>query len=136
MTCAACAVRIEKGLKKKDGVVEANVNFALEKSKIIFDPSKANVNQFRDFRDKVQFLGYKVMSEKVEFDISGMTCAVCANKIEKRLNKLKHKTATQRVSHPRNNRTNAMILTINENQMFCFIIVKVFLLKFNICGSF
>lgn len=86
MTCAACAVRIEKGLKKIDGVEDASVNFALEKSKITFDPSKANVNQFKE---KVQSLGYKVMSEKAEFDISGMTCAACANKIEKRLNKLK-----------------------------------------------
>ncbi|MBX9971417.1 heavy metal translocating P-type ATPase [Cytobacillus firmus] len=85
MTCAACAVRIEKGLKKIDGVEDASVNFALEKSKVTFDPSKANVNQLKE---KVQSLGYKVMSEKAEFDIRGMTCAACANKIEKRLNKL------------------------------------------------
>ncbi|KKI92105.1 ATPase P [Bacillus sp. SA1-12] len=85
MTCAACAVRIEKGLKKIEGVEDANVNFALEKSKVTFDPSKANVNQLKE---KVKALGYKVVSEKAEFDISGMTCAACANKIEKRLNKL------------------------------------------------
>ncbi|MEH7377677.1 heavy metal translocating P-type ATPase [Neobacillus drentensis] len=85
MTCAACAVRIEKGLKKIDGVEDASVNFALEKSKVTFDSSKANVNQLKE---KVESLGYKVVSEKDEFDISGMTCAACANKIEKRLNKL------------------------------------------------
>lgn len=33
MTCAACANRIEKGLKKVEGVHDANVNFALEKTK-------------------------------------------------------------------------------------------------------
>ena len=32
MTCAACASRIEKGLNKLDGVEQANVNLALEKS--------------------------------------------------------------------------------------------------------
>ncbi|MBD1380473.1 heavy metal translocating P-type ATPase [Metabacillus arenae] len=85
MTCAACAVRIEKGLKKIDGVEDASVNFALEKSKVTFDPSKSNINQFKE---KVESLGYKVVSEKAEFDISGMTCAACANRIEKRLNKL------------------------------------------------
>lgn len=85
MTCAACAVRIEKGLKKIDGVEDASVNFALEKSKVTFDPSKSNVNQLKE---KVESLGYKVVTEKAEFDISGMTCAACANKIEKRLNKL------------------------------------------------
>ncbi|MFY0781786.1 heavy metal translocating P-type ATPase [Peribacillus simplex] len=85
MTCAACAVRIEKGLKKIDGVEEASVNFALEKSKVTFDPSKSSVTQLKD---KVESLGYKVVSDKAEFDISGMTCAACANRIEKRLNKL------------------------------------------------
>jgi Cu+-exporting ATPase len=30
MTCAACAIRIEKGLNKVEGVSEANVNLALE----------------------------------------------------------------------------------------------------------
>ncbi|MBT2700704.1 heavy metal translocating P-type ATPase [Bacillus sp. ISL-40] len=85
MTCAACAVRIEKGLKKIDGVEDTSVNFALEKSKVTFDSSIANVNQFKE---KVESLGYKVISEKAEFNISGMTCAACANKIEKRLNKL------------------------------------------------
>ncbi|MBT2728014.1 copper-translocating P-type ATPase [Bacillus sp. ISL-75] len=85
MTCAACAVRIEKGLKKIDGVEDASVNFALEKSKVTFDSSIANVNQLKE---KVESLGYKVISEKAEFNISGMTCTACANKIEKRLNKL------------------------------------------------
>lgn len=85
MTCASCANRIEKGLKKIEGVEEANVNFALEKTHIKYDPEKTDVSQFKE---KVQSLGYDVVSEKVEFDISGMTCAACANKIEKRLNKM------------------------------------------------
>lgn len=85
MTCAACAVRIEKGLNKLEGVEEANVNFALEKTKIKYDPSKTDVSKFQQ---KVESLGYKVVTEKAEFDISGMTCAACAARIEKRLNKL------------------------------------------------
>lgn len=85
MTCAACAARIEKGLKKIDGVEDANVNFALEKTNIKYDPDKTDTAKFKE---KVESLGYNVVSEKVEFDITGMTCAACANKIEKRLNKL------------------------------------------------
>ncbi|MGE6256663.1 heavy metal translocating P-type ATPase [Heyndrickxia sporothermodurans] len=85
MTCAACANRIEKGLKKIEGVDDANVNFALEKSKVIYDPDKTDVSKFKE---KVQSLGYNVVSDKAEFDITGMTCAACANKIEKRLNKI------------------------------------------------
>ncbi|ATI48881.1 heavy metal translocating P-type ATPase [Bacillus tropicus] len=85
MTCAACANRIEKGLKKVEGVHEANVNFALEKTKIMYDPQKTNPQQFKE---KVESLGYGIVSDKAEFTVSGMTCAACANRVEKRLNKL------------------------------------------------
>ena len=85
MTCAACANRIEKGLKKVEGVHDANVNFALEKTKIMYDPQKTNPQQFKE---KVESLGYGIVSDKAEFTVSGMTCAACANRVEKRLNKL------------------------------------------------
>ncbi|MCM2581676.1 MULTISPECIES: heavy metal translocating P-type ATPase [Bacillus] len=85
MTCAACATRIEKGIKKINGVKEANVNLALEKSSIKYDPE---VVTEQEFQKKIQDLGYDVVKEKVEFDITGMTCAACASKIEKKLNKL------------------------------------------------
>ncbi|MBO0586911.1 heavy metal translocating P-type ATPase [Sporosarcina sp. E16_8] len=85
MTCAACANRIEKGLSKIEGVEKANVNFALERSTIVYDPAKTNVNEFKE---RVEKLGYSVVQEKVAFDISGMTCAACATKIEKRIGKM------------------------------------------------
>ncbi|MBG9812780.1 ATPase P [Bacillus endophyticus] len=85
MTCAACANRIEKGLKKMEGVQDANVNFTLERSTISYDPSKVTP---KEFEQKVQKLGYDVVNEKDEFNITGMTCAACANRIEKGLNKL------------------------------------------------
>ncbi|PKC52783.1 heavy metal transport/detoxification protein, partial [Rhizophagus irregularis] len=76
MTCAACANRIEKGLNKIEGVQEANVNLALEKSVIKYDPTKVTK---QDFEKKIQDLGYGVAKEKKEFTITGMTCAACAN---------------------------------------------------------
>jgi len=85
MTCAACANRIEKGLSKIEGVENANVNFALESSTIIYDPAKTNINEFKA---KVEKLGFNVIQEKVTFDVSGMTCAACATKIEKRIGKM------------------------------------------------
>jgi len=85
MTCAACATRIEKGLNKLAGVESANVNLALEKSAIKYDPSQINVD---DIEKKIRDLGYDVVTEKEEFDITGMTCAACATRIEKGLNKL------------------------------------------------
>lgn len=85
MTCAACATRIEKGLNKLEGVEQATVNLALEKSSIKYDPSKLSE---ADFEKKIEALGYGVVKQKAEFDITGMTCAACATRIEKELNKM------------------------------------------------
>lgn len=85
MTCASCAVRIEKGLKKVEGVEDANVNFALERTSIKYNPSVVQVD---DFKKKINDLGYEVVEEKVELSIIGMTCAACSTRIEKGLNKI------------------------------------------------
>ena len=85
MTCAACAMRIEKGLNKMDGVKQANVNLALEKSSIQYDPTKLSE---ADFEKKIEALGYGVVKQKTELDITGMTCAACATRIEKGLNRM------------------------------------------------
>ena len=85
MTCAACSNRIEKVLNKMEGVENATVNLALEKSTIQFDPKKISEKQVEK---KIQDLGYGVVKEKKEIVITGMTCAACATRIEKGLNKL------------------------------------------------
>ncbi|MCY8825453.1 copper-exporting P-type ATPase CopA [Bacillus atrophaeus] len=84
MTCAACASRIEKGLKRMDGVTDAHVNLALETSNVTYNPSETGAAAIKE---KIEKLGYGVVTEKAEFQIAGMTCAACANRIEKRLNK-------------------------------------------------
>lgn len=85
MTCAACSTRIEKVLNKMDGVEEATVNLALEKSSIKYDSSKLSE---ADFEKKIEALGYGVVKQKTELDITGMTCAACSTRIEKVLNKM------------------------------------------------
>ncbi|MEK0314973.1 heavy metal translocating P-type ATPase [Cohnella sp. 56] len=90
MTCAACANRIEKGLNKLEGVAEANVNFALERATIKYDPKKVNVAQMEQ---SIQKLGYGTAKEVVDFKLEGMTCAACANRIEKGLGKMSGVTA-------------------------------------------
>lgn len=85
MTCAACATRIEKGLKRLPGVTDANVNLAMETSNVTYDPAETGAEAIQG---KIEKLGYHVVTEKAEFDIEGMTCAACANRIEKRLNKM------------------------------------------------
>ncbi len=85
MTCSACAVRIEKGLKKVEGVENASVNLALEKAAVQFDPEKVKQE---DIYQKVENLGYNVVKEKAELTITGMTCAACSARIEKGLKKM------------------------------------------------
>jgi len=85
MTCAACAAKVEKALKKLEGVGKANVNFATEKAVIEYDTKKVGLNEFIKTVEK---LNYKVIFNKTDLKVSGMTCAACANKIEKKLNSL------------------------------------------------
>ncbi len=85
MTCAACANRIEKGLNKLEGVTSANVNFALEKASVTYDPTLMGVGKLEESINK---LGYGTAKEVVDFQLEGMTCAACANRIEKGLNKM------------------------------------------------
>src|SRR5438132_184387 len=56
MTCASCAMRIEKGLKKVPGVKDASVNFATEQATVAYDPAQTNVEQMVQ---KVEVVGYK-----------------------------------------------------------------------------
>ncbi|MCM3363925.1 heavy metal translocating P-type ATPase [Niallia sp. MER TA 168] len=85
MTCAACANRIEKGLNKMQGVEQATVNLALEKATVTYREEELSTNEIKE---KVEGLGYGIITEKLELDISGMTCAACATRIEKGLNKM------------------------------------------------
>src|SRR5438876_6919230 len=56
MTCASCAMRIEKGLKKVPGVKDASVNLATEQASVTYDPAQTTVQQMVQ---KVDAVGYK-----------------------------------------------------------------------------
>ncbi|MFA6490945.1 MAG: cation transporter, partial [Candidatus Magasanikbacteria bacterium] len=56
MHCASCALLIERGLKKVNGVKTANVNYSAEKGRIIYDPALATVEQLIEVVKKT---GYK-----------------------------------------------------------------------------
>ncbi|MGZ3611117.1 MAG: heavy metal translocating P-type ATPase [Ktedonobacteraceae bacterium] len=62
MTCASCAMRIEKGLKKVPGVIDANVNLATEKASVMYDPTQTNLEQMVQ---KVEAVGYRATPEVV-----------------------------------------------------------------------
>ncbi len=56
MTCASCAMRIEKGLKKVPGVLDAQVNLATERGTVTYDATLTGPEQMMQ---KVDAIGYK-----------------------------------------------------------------------------
>jgi Cu+-exporting ATPase len=85
MSCASCVGRIEKGLSRMSGIVDAKVNLATEKGTITFDPSRV---QLGDFVAAIKDLGYEAGMEKLVLPIQGMSCASCVKKVENALNGL------------------------------------------------
>ena len=84
MTCASCAGRVEKALKKLPGVSEASVNLATERASVSADAS-VNLALLSAAVDKA---GYHVGEQTLSLQIEGMTCASCASRVEKALKKL------------------------------------------------
>lgn len=82
MTCSACSNRVERGVKKMDGIVDANVNLTTETLTVNFDENKLNE---QDIEKKINDLGYTVIKNtKVHtYKVEGMTCSACANRVER-----------------------------------------------------
>ncbi len=58
MTCAACAMRIEKAVGRMDGVKSASVNLAAEKLSVEFDSEKTRLF---DINNTIERIGYKAL---------------------------------------------------------------------------
>jgi Cu+-exporting ATPase len=84
MHCVTCAQTIEKRLPKLKGIIYATINFAAEKAIIDYDPDL--VDQ-KAIEDAIVEVGYRVIHQSISLKITGMTCATCAQTIEKALNK-------------------------------------------------
>ena len=92
LDCADCAAKLEKGLGKLAGVIEANVNFATAKLKITYDQTRLQAAQIEK---EVGSFGYQAVlmptagslsgTQQSAFRISGLDCGDCAAKLEKRL---------------------------------------------------
>ena len=109
MTCSACSNRVERFVKKLNGVNEANVNFATETLNVDFDE---NILRVEDIESIVIKAGYKVRKnlKNYTFKIEGMTCSACANRVEritKKLEGVENSTV--------NFATEKLIVNIDEN---------------------
>ncbi|NQP65770.1 heavy metal translocating P-type ATPase [Streptococcus suis] len=87
MTCASCAMTVEKAVGKLTGVAEASVNLATEQLTVNYDDSQVTLS---DLQATVRKAGYELVApfEKQLLEIEGMTCATCALTVEKALSKV------------------------------------------------
>ena len=87
MTCATCALTVEKAVGKVAGVSKATVNFATEKVTVEYDEQEVGLKALQMAVEKA---GYELENtyQSQTLAIKGMTCATCALTVEKALNKL------------------------------------------------
>ncbi len=79
MSCAACASRIQAGLKGLPGVSGAEVNFAAGQASVAYDPEIVGAAAILK---AVKDLGYDARLDEIVLPILGMSCASCVAKIE------------------------------------------------------
>ncbi|MDR1072555.1 MAG: heavy metal translocating P-type ATPase [Treponema sp.] len=88
MTCAACAGRIEKTVRKLEGVNGASVNLATEKLSVEYTDTQTLVG----IKEAVVNIGYEVLDKPkgtaATIPIGGMTCAACSARVERAIRKL------------------------------------------------
>ena len=87
MTCASCAQAVEKNVSKLTGMDSAIVNLATEKLSVTYDDQQVTAS---DITKAVADAGYKAVKYLTTdtFAIEGMTCASCAQAIEKSVGKM------------------------------------------------
>jgi Cu+-exporting ATPase len=99
MHCASCVATVEKSLKKVKGVSSAVVNLASEKAYVDFDLALATEEDLEAAIEKSGYEAAGVEQEgtptqpggkhEIALNIGGMTCAACAQTIERALKKTK-----------------------------------------------
>lgn len=85
MTCASCSARVARVLSAVEGIQEATVNLAIEKASVVYDPARIDLAAIMQ---RIRDLGYDVKTERLEFTLTGMSCAGCSARVERRLQSL------------------------------------------------
>ncbi len=87
MSCASCAMGVEKTLQNEAGIESASVNIATEKAHIEYDEKAIDEGQIADLIKKAGYSsrpgeGEQAQPDSVTISISGMSCASCARGLE------------------------------------------------------
>ncbi|GAA6762714.1 heavy metal translocating P-type ATPase [Thermus hydrothermalis] len=84
MTCASCVARVERALKRAEGVEEARVNLTTEEA---FLRLQEGVD-LKEVLKRVEEAGYEPVVARSEIPVKGMTCASCVARVERAIRKL------------------------------------------------
>lgn len=81
MSCASCVARIEKALRQLTGVIDVSVNLATEEASLTTTPEV----QASTLAAAIRNAGYEVVTQTIELQIDGISCASCVGRVEKAL---------------------------------------------------
>ncbi|WP_343595824.1 heavy metal translocating P-type ATPase [Acinetobacter sp.] len=86
MTCASCVGRVERALRKVEGVADVTVNLATEQANIQSDMALDR----HALVHAVERAGFGVYEpeQSIELNVQGMTCASCVARVERALKKV------------------------------------------------
>ena len=89
MSCASCVGKIEKALRRKEGVKKATINFATGRAMVEFD---SNITNEKDVEKVIEDTGYNVVGKGADnvlkLKIVGMDNPHCVSTISGALDKL------------------------------------------------
>src|SRR5690606_37091590 len=81
MTCASCVGRVEKALRKVEGVDSVVVNLATERA----DIRTSGPIDRHNLVSAVEAAGFDVPALTIDLAVEGMSCASCVGRVEKAL---------------------------------------------------
>ncbi len=84
MTCASCVARVERALRRVEGVRSASVNLAAEQATVEVEPGLDPAR----LKQAVEAAGYEVVPAQVTLRVTGMTCASCVARVERALKRV------------------------------------------------
>ncbi|MEI6432791.1 MAG: cation transporter, partial [bacterium] len=76
MTCAACANRIERVLKRQAGVADASVNFATERATIHYNPGQTDIDHLIEAVENAGYGAIPPQSESAETETTDSNTAL------------------------------------------------------------
>ena len=85
MSCASCALNVEKSLQNLEGVDKAHVNLGTEEAIVEYDSTKLKLPKLEE---AVEEAGYEVINNQITIKIGDMSCAMCVKAIEDALNNI------------------------------------------------